>query len=135
MRVNFIFSCFLLGALFTSSCTKTSNTAAGKVSISIKVRHHQVPIAFSKVFVKYNTLQFPGKEENLYDASYTTDQSGNMLLSDIGNGKKEFIFYAKGIDPNWDSTGTTPVWGFQPILVNTQPGQDKEVAVTIPVSE
>jgi len=108
---------------------------AGDVNIHVNVKHHSIPIAFSKVYIKYNTLEFPGKDSSLYDTEVITDGNGYVKISNIGNGEKKYVVYAKGIDPAWDTTGVTPVWGFQPVLVSTKPGEDKEKYVTIPVSE
>lgn len=116
------------------SC-KPKTVPSGEVKIHVNVKHHSVPIAFSKVYVKTGSLEFPGKDSSLYEYYITTDQQGYVLMENIGNGEKKFILYAKGIDPAWDSTGTTPVWGFQPVYLNTNPGEDKERFITIPVSE
>lgn len=122
-------------SFFVFSCKKNKEVPAGDVNIHVNVKHHSLPIAFSKVYIKYNTLEFPGKDSSLYDTYVITDGNGYVKIDNVGNGEKKYIIYAKGVDPSWDSSGTTPVWGFQPVLVNTKPGEDKEKYVTIPVSE
>ena len=126
----------LLAITLLLSCKKQdTQVAAGKVSMNIKVKHHQVSIPYCKVFIKYNTLTFPGKDTTLYDSFVVTDQNGFVKLDNLGNGQNQYIVYAKGIDASWDITHTTPVWGFQPVSIDTKPGEAKEVNVTIPVSE
>jgi hypothetical protein len=134
MNRKILYSLFAVSfAIF--SCKKNKEVPAGNVNIHVNVKHHAAAIAFSKVYIKYNTLDFPGKDSSLYDTYVTTDANGYVEINNIGNGEKKYILYGKGIDPNFDSTHTTPVWGFQPVLVTTKPGEDKEKYVTIPVSE
>jgi hypothetical protein len=121
--------------LLLSGCKKDDTIEAGNVTLDVYVKHHNIPIPNARIFVKNNTLQFPGQDTSLYDTFYTTDAAGHYKMVDIGNGKKEMVIYAKGIDPSWDSTGTTPVWGFSTVSIETKPGEDKASSVTIAVSE
>ena len=134
MNRKLIYGLFALCTLIYS-CDKDKDVPAGDVNIHVSVKHHMLAIPFSEVYIKYNTLEFPGKETSLYDAMLVTDAEGYVKIANMGNGDKKYVLYAKGIDPNWDTTHTTPVWGFQPVAVNTKPGEDKEKYVTIPVSE
>lgn len=129
------FTFILSAAMLLSACKKDDTIEAGTVSLEVHVAHHHVPIPNAKIFVKNNTLQFPGQDTTLYDASYTTDANGYYKIPNIGNGKKEMVIYAKGIDPSWDSTGTTPVWGFNTVSIETRMGEDKGSSVDIAVSE
>lgn len=134
MNLKPVYSILLLVALLFS-CKDNQQVPSGDVNIHINVKHHLIAIPYCKVYVKNNTLEFPGKDSSLYDQMLVTDANGYLKISDVGNGDKKYVLYAKGIDPNWDTTQTTPVWGFQPVAISTKPGENKEKYVTIPVSE
>ena len=127
--------CVLLCYTVTGCGKKNTVIPSGDVSIEVYVKHHQVPIAYSKVFVKYNTLVFPGTDTNLYDTYKIADLNGYLRFDNLENGNKEFVLFAIGIDPDWDSSHNTKVWGYVPIAITTSPGESKETKVTIPVSE
>lgn len=119
-----------------TSCKKDPVTVnEGTVRLIINVNHHGYPIANARVFRENGTLIFPGEDTSVYDAQYVTDANGNLTLTDIGNGHKELVLYAKGVDPSWDTLTITPVSGYQLINVTTSTGESKDVTVTIPVSE
>lgn len=128
-------SLIILASLALVSCKKDKQAEAGIVSLEVNVHHHNVAIPHARIFVKNDTQQFPGHDTTQYDAAYTTDVNGYYKIPNIGNGKKEMVIYAKGIDPSWDSTGTTPVWGFTTTAIKTRLGEDKAESVSIAVSE
>jgi hypothetical protein len=107
----------------------------GTVEVRIAVHHHSVPIANARIYRKDNASIFPGRDTTLYSEKYQTDAQGRFTLAGIGNGQHAIVFYAEGIDPVWDSTQTTPVWGYQFLSMYTRPGKDTVVTVSIPVSE
>lgn len=119
-----------------ASCKKEPATVeGGTVRLIVNVNHHGYPIANATVFRKNGTLDFPGTDTTLYDSRYVADASGNLIIADIGNGNKDIVLYAKGYDPAFDTTTITPVWGYQYFTVSTATGEDRDVTVTIPVSE
>ncbi|MGL5890290.1 MAG: hypothetical protein ACRC3B_10415 [Bacteroidia bacterium] len=122
--------------LFITACTKEPATLPpGDVTISLRVNHHGIPIPHAVIWRKNGTAIFPGRDSSLYDVRYVTDAEGRFTISDIGNGQKDMVLYAEGIDPAWDSTLTTPVWGYQLMSFYTRPGFDSLLYVTVPVSE
>ena len=129
------FTLILAAGILLMGCKKDDEIEAGTVTLDVHVHHHHVPIPNAKIFVKNGTQQFPGQDTTQYDASYTTDANGYYKIANVGNGKKEMVIYAKGIDPSWDTTGTTPVWGFSTVLIETRMGEDKASSVSIAVSE
>jgi hypothetical protein len=136
MKKNCYF--YVLGfwaGLGLTACHKPSSVEGGTVNVLVNVKHHQAAIAFSKVYIKYNTLIYPGKDSTLYDTYKVADENGFLRFDDLGNGKKEFLLFAAGIDPDWDTTKLTRVWGYYPVAISTSLGEDKEVKVIIPVSE
>ncbi|MCU0435813.1 MAG: hypothetical protein MUC87_20305 [Bacteroidia bacterium] len=128
-------TCILI--LFAAvACKKETGTLPpGDVRLHISVKHHNIPIPHAVIFRKNGTAIFPGRDTALYETRYVTDAQGKLILTDIGNGQRDMVLYAKGIDPNWDSTQTTPVWGYQLMSFYTRPGYDSLVNVLIPVSE
>jgi hypothetical protein len=118
------------------ACNKDPKTVpAGKVRVLINVNHHGFPIANAVVFRKTGTLVFPGQDTTLYEERYVCDANGSLVLENQGSGYKEMVFYAKGYDSTVDSTQLTAVWGYQYTSFNTAPGEDKDISVSIPVSE
>lgn len=133
--MRYLFVLLLFIALLPGCKKDDPSVEAGNVALHIYVKHHHVPIGNSRIFVKNGTLAFPGHDTTQYDARYVTDANGYFFLTGIGNGKKDMVLYAKGIDQGWDTTGTTPVWGFSTVSFNTSPGQDDERTITIAVTE
>src|ERR1051326_7374470 len=122
---------FLFLSLFLfSGCKKepTQVSAAG-VRAFLFVNHHGVPIAGARVFVKYGTLVFPGTDTTLYDARFVMDTNGKFTMNHLANGQNAYTFYAKGVDPGWDSTHVTPVWGYQFLTTDTHTGEHKDYNV------
>ncbi|MCA6364748.1 MAG: hypothetical protein IM638_17065 [Bacteroidetes bacterium] len=128
--------CYILPLLMWGSCAKeTDILPPGDVTLQIAVKHHNIPIPNAVVFRKNGTFIFPGRDTSLYDTRYVTDAQGKLTLANIGNGQRDMVLYVTGIDPNWDSTQTTPVWGYQLLNLYTRPGFDSLVNVLVPVSE
>jgi hypothetical protein len=135
MQYRLAIPLFVLTAL-AAGCKKTPTTLpAGDVDLNIRVHHHNVPIANAVVWRKNGTALFPGQDTLLYETRYVTDGQGRLTIHGLGNGLKELVVYATGIDPAWDSTQQTPVWGYQLLSIETKPGFDSLINVSIPVSE
>ena len=133
--MKYIFLLLITLAVFTRCKKDDPSVEAGEVSLNIYVKHHNLPIGNSRIFIKNATLAFPGHDTTQYDTRYVTDANGYFSLTDIGNGEKNMVIYAKGIDAGWDTSGTTPVWGFNTVSFSTSPGQDDVKTITIAVSE
>jgi len=130
------FCFFLFAAIAFSACKKEpGQVPAGEVEVRVHVKHHDVPIPNARVFVKYNTVNFPGQDTTLYELRQVADGNGFTVFSGLGNARTDYLFYAKGIDPSFDSSGTTPVWGYFPVRIETDPGEDYTRTITIAVSE
>jgi hypothetical protein len=130
-----IFLVFIL-TLGMTSCEKDPETVPeGTVRLFINVNHHGFPIANARLFRKDGATTWPGTDTSLYDTRYTTDANGNLTINGIGNGTKEFVLYAIGVDASWDSTGTTFVHGYQMFHIVTAIGESKDITAPINVSE
>jgi hypothetical protein len=121
--------------LFVSCDDDPEVVPEGTVRLFVNVNHHGIPISNATVFRKNGTIIFPGFDTTLYETRYVTDENGNLTLTDIGNGDKELVLYAKGIDPSWDTTQTTQVRGYYLGSFSTGIGESKDYNVQIPVSE
>lgn len=122
--------------MFFTGCGKDPQTVPeGTVRLFINVNHHGYPIANATIFRKNGTTIWPGPDTTLYDTRYVADANGNLTLTDIGNGTKDFVLYAKGFDPAWDSSTITPVSGYYLGHIVTGIGESKDIAVSLYVSE
>lgn len=136
MKNSVILFLFLSLTLGMASCKKDPGTVPeGTVRLIINVNHHGFPIANAKMFRKNGTLDWPGTDTTQYDTKYVADANGNLTIDGIGNGTKDFVLYAVGIDPSWDTTGTTFVHGYQMFHIVTETGESEDITATINVSE
>jgi hypothetical protein len=130
---------WLIPALFSFllfACQKDPKTVpSGTVRLLVTVSHHGIPIPYATIFRKNGTVIFPGQDTTLYDDRYLADENGKFTIEHLGNGEKQIVIYAKGYDPNWDSTHATPVWGYQYGSWTTATGESRDIPMTIPVSE
>ena len=136
MKKTILLLSFISLAIF--SCRKDDEPVivpANGVRALILVQHHGSPIPYARIFVKNGTLTFPGTDTTLYDARFVCDANGRLTISGISNGQDAYTYYAKGVDPGWDSTHVTPVWGYQYLMTDTHTGENKDYNVSVPVSE
>lgn len=134
-RILFFLFVFLISSY---GCKKNHDPVivpANGVRAIIFVNHHGVPIPYARIFVKNGSVSWPGPDTTLYDARYVCDANGQLIISGIPNGQGGYVYYAKGVDPGWDSTQVTPVSGYQFLITNTSTGEDKDYSVSLPVSE
>ncbi len=135
MKNSVVIFFVLILTLGMTSCEKDPETVPeGTVRLFINVNHHGLPIANARVFRKEGATTWPGTDTTLYDQVYQVDASGNLTIA-IGNGTKQFVLYAVGVDPSWDSTGTTFVHGYQFYNIVTGIGESKDITSEIGVSE
>jgi hypothetical protein len=129
------FSILILVMIFTGCGNDPKTVDEGTVRLIINVNHHGFPIADARIYRINGTTVWPGEDTTLYETVYQCDANGNLTISDIGNGTKDLVLYAKGIDPGWDSTTITPVHGYQMFHIVTSIGEDKDIPVSLYVSE
>jgi hypothetical protein len=135
MKTITTISALLFAMLFVSCDDDPEVVPEGTVRLFINVNHHGIPIPNATVFRMNGTIIFPGFDTSLYETRYVTDANGNLAITDVGNGDKQMVLYAKGIDPSWDTTQTTPVRGYYLGSFSTGIGESKDYVVQIPVSE
>lgn len=89
---KFIQFILFLGIIF-SSCKK--NQTGGKAIVSGVVAHHGTPIPKARVYIKFNTSEFPGDNYTNYDTYVDADEKGNYSISFY---KGTYYLFAKGYD-------------------------------------
>lgn len=80
-----------------SSTTSITNLK-GKVTLSIKVLHHQYALANQKVYIKLAATSFPGNDVTTYHYSATTNAKGEVQFSQLPMGN--IWLYSIGYDPS-----------------------------------
>lgn len=136
MKKNkFIAICFFI-ALFTcagiSSCKKDSTTetpVTGNITLKVHCLHHTWDVTNINVYLKYNTLSFPGADSTLYDRQRTTDGSGQAAFDNLYPGN--YYVYASG----FDTTFGAQVIGYKQVTISKENVTNNEMAVTLYVSE
>lgn len=83
----------LLLSLFLFSCKK--NQVGGSITVKGLVSHHGVAIPNAYVYIKYNTLEFPGDDVSIYNSNVQADANGNYSIPFY---KGSYYLYAKGLD-------------------------------------
>ncbi len=106
-----------------SSCKK--NQVGGKSSVKGVVAHHGKPIANARVFIKYNTTEFPGDDYKSYDTFVDADDQGNYKVQLY---KGSYYLYAKGYD--MDIPSPFVVQGGLSISIRNKENLTKDIAVS-----
>ena len=92
---NLKYIVLVIFALSFFGCKK--NQLGGKSNIKGKIMHHDTPIPYAKIYIKFKATEFPGESTSAYDATLTADHNGNFLIDKIYRG--QYYFYAIGSDP------------------------------------
>ncbi len=128
-------SFLLIFAIFTlSSCKKEchgpkSNSVEGKVVLNVHVVHHTWDISYSDVYLKYNTITFPGADSTLYDQKQKTDGYGEVSFTKLFPGN--YYLYTKGFDSTFGAT----VIGYKQITISPENLVNNQMSVILYVSE
>ena len=121
----------LLALLY--SCKKSNEInaekIAGKVSCTIKVKHHSWEVPGIIVCLKANTTAFPGYDTSKYDRYCITDTQGNAIFDSLFPGN--YYLYSKGLDIIWGDT----VIGYAPLVINESTIINNTLSTTLYVSE
>ena len=75
--INFIIFT-TIGLFIFTSCKK--NQLGGDASLTGIVMHHNKPISNAKVYIKFNTTEFPGADSTIYDSFVQADGNGNYSI-------------------------------------------------------
>jgi len=89
----------LLVAGLLSSCKKQDDKEKiiyGTLSLQVKVMHHTWGVPNIPVYLKKNTILYPGPDSSLYELSTIADSDGNAVFEKLYPGK--YYLMAKGYD-------------------------------------
>ncbi len=103
------------------SCKK--NQLGGKATIKGQVLHHEKPIAFARVFIKFKAKNFPGDDTTYYDAHVTADVEGNYSVKCY---KGDYYLYGVG----YDNQVPGNVYGGLSVHIRNRETVSVDVAVT-----
>jgi hypothetical protein len=89
--------------IFMSSCHKEGT--GGKSSISGYVKHHELLIPGSMVYIKFGATEFPGTDVSKYDAFVPTGADAHYEFNNLRKG--DYYLYGVG----YDNSISSPVSG------------------------
>lgn len=87
--------------------------------------HHEKAVTDAKVYIKFNTSEFPGEDLKLYDTYVQADANGNYSISLY---KGTYYLYAYGID--LDIPPPYTVSGGLSVTIKNKENLVKNIAVT-----
>ncbi len=118
---------FLMAGLilaFASGCKKKNECEAGSggsLTVLANMVHHTKPIKGCKVYVKFNTTEFPGENPSNYDLSFKADDTSSIAkLTGLNCG--DYYFYATGIDSALIDSSNYIVKGGTPFSTSQKDG-------------
>ncbi len=116
-----------------SSCKKASKTSItpvqGNVTLNVHVLHHAWELNNIKVYLKYNTVLYPGPDSSLYDKYEITDGYGKVSFTQLYPGN--YYIYGTGFDASWGAN----VIGYKQIILSKENIANNEMSVILYVSE
>lgn len=121
MRIRIL---FFITLFFSIACKK--NQIGGKSDVVGVVKHHSSPMPGARVFIKFDTEDFPGSDTTKYDHRVIADQQGKFKIS-FYKGK----YYLYGVV--FDHSLNPPAWasGGLPIKLRT----NEDINITLAVTE
>jgi hypothetical protein len=102
----------ILFSLFSCSKKNENVVVEGKIVLSVKVKHHSVPVNNLPVYLKFNVSTFPGTDSSNYSVRLLTDGNGEVNFPKCTPGTH--YLYAYGFDANAGEN----VIGYQPVTIN-----------------
>jgi hypothetical protein len=121
MKSTFQLTALFLVVIFFIGCTK--NELGGSATVKGVVKHHSKVIGGSRVFIKYNASEFPGRDTTFYDAKVFADAQGRYSFACY---KGKYYLYGFGYDDGVPGA----VSGGIPINVRTKELLEIDVQVT-----
>lgn len=131
-----VFRGFFIAFLFLVSCKKNEDhNNAGQVIVKgtnkliVTVAHHTYTLPDIRVYLKNNTIVFPGSDTSLYEWNTKSDPSGIAVFNDLFPGN--YFLYAEGFDQGIGMN----VIGATPAILNSSTLINNELYVTLYVTE
>jgi hypothetical protein len=107
--------------LFLSACTK--NKLGGDSEVKGFVMHHSKFIGEARIFIKFNSSEFPGSDTSLYDVRIISDPKGYYSFKCY---KGNYFLFGKG----YDILSKEKVSGGIPVKVRSKENLEMTIAVT-----
>ena len=117
---------YFLFLLLMIACKK--NGVGGEATVAAITKHHDRPIPFSTVYIKYGAEDFPGTDVSKYDASQKTDKEGHTHFENLLMG--DYYFYGVG----YDSVAQAEVKGGVGLQIKRSEKKE-EFELVVPVTE
>ena len=83
-----------------------------KATLVVEVMHHQWTIPDIPVYLKKDATEFPGMDTSIYEFSLITNQSGNVVFSNMNYGN--YYLFVHGWDPIFQDS----VIGYKPVVIS-----------------
>lgn len=119
------FNLFILLILFAAIFSCKKNQTGGNAVVSGTVVHHTKAIANARIYIKFNSSEFPGDDYKLYDTYVDADVDGKYKINLY---KGTYYLYAKGYDLEIPSPYL--VKGGLSVTVRTNEKLQKNIAIT-----
>jgi hypothetical protein len=108
---------FLISGLL--SCNKPRNEEIIPLSTSVRLQtmHHNIPVAEVNVFIKYNTVAFPGfdKPAVYFDTMLVSDKSGKVAISPVLQGSHWAVAFGSS-----EHGVSLPIYGSMPFFIDLE---------------
>ena len=124
-----IFTVLIIALLFSCKKEDKSPVVTGNVTLNVHAVHHSWDVSNVRIYIKANTLVFPGTDSTVYDKYLTTDGYGKVSFTQLIPGN--YYIYASGFDSVWGAN----VIGYKLIYLTKENLINNEMSVTLYVSE
>ena len=123
MKTNAFYISLITLLLISFSCKK--NQMGGKSTVQGTVFHHAKRIPNAKIYIKFNSTDFPGNDASLYDIVEEADANGDFKLNFYkGN------YYLYGVGKDYGIAAPYDVVGGVSILLRTNEDKQLNIYVT-----
>lgn len=123
----------LSAVILSFSCKKENDSTplavTGNVVLNVHVMHHSWDVSNVRVYLKANTLVYPGPDSTLYDKYLVTDGYGKVSFTQLIPGN--YYIYASGFDSIFGAN----IIGYKQIYLTKENLINNELSVTLYVSE
>jgi len=123
-------------ALLIFSCKKPDQTTSGstpvvqgKYSLEVTVMHHNLIVPGITVYLKKDTLEFPGADPSIYNRNAVADAGGVVLFDGLFPGN--YFVYGTGYDNNVKAN----VKGGAGVTLNSSTVKNDKAYLTLYVTE
>jgi len=128
-----ILTVFILGIALAMGCSKKSDEVVpivkGSISLEVKALHHTWEVGGIMVYLERGATEFPGQDSSIYDFKGQADGYGTFTFENLYPGN--YYLYASGYDSQWGDH----VFGYMPVVLDSNTVNENKSSVTLYVSE